>query len=171
LRKPKPLTSEAQAFRYAIWLLSRRGYSSGELKEKFCLKSLSTELQDKIIERLILKKFLNDHDFTDQFVRSKMAQNWGPRKIQAAFQKKRIPREMGEKALARAFPSADEKEQAKTYLFRQKQRFLRKKEKKAGDNLRKAFEFLIRKGYSLEAARLAVKDVFSYNSDLLSDRN
>jgi regulatory protein len=166
LRKSKPLTSEAQAFRYALWLLTRRPHSVGELQEKFKKRSLSPEIQEAVLARLEAKKFINDREFTERFIRSKKAGNWGPRKIQAALQKKRISRDDIEKATSLIFPSADEKVQARELLLRQKQRLLRKKEKKAGDTQRRAFEFLARKGYSLEAARLAVKDVFSYNSDL-----
>jgi regulatory protein len=168
LRKSKPLTSEVQALRYALWLLTRRPHSTGELKEKFKRRSLSEEIQEAVLARLEAKKYVNDREFAERFVRSKKAQSWGPHKIQADLQKKRISRDYIQKATSLFFSSADEKEQAKELLVRQKQRFLRKKEKKAGDTRRKAFEFLARKGYSLEAARLAVKDVFSYNSDLLN---
>ena len=171
MRKSKPLTSEAQAFRYAIWLLNRRPHSVGELKEKFKIRSLPNLIQEAVLTRLEAKKFINDWEFAERFVHSKRIQNWGPRKIQAALHKKKIPRDYIDKVTALLFSSTDEKEQAKELLSRQKQRFLRKKEKNEGDTRRKAFEFLARKGYSLEAARLAVKDVFSYNSDLLSDRN
>jgi regulatory protein len=170
LRKPKPLISEAQAFRYALWLLGRRSYSGGELKDKFRLRSLVPSLQETVLQRLKERKFIDDWEFAEQFVHSKKAQGWGPRKILTALQKKRIPRDLMEKALNLRFPLEDEKEQAKELLSRQKQRFLHKKEKRAGDSRRKAFEFLVRKGYSLEIARLAVMNVFSYNSDLLNDQ-
>ncbi|HTC21563.1 MAG TPA: regulatory protein RecX [bacterium] len=166
MRKSKPLTSEAQAFRYALWLLTRRPHSIGELQQKFKIRSLSPEIQQAVLARLEAKKFINDREFAQRFVRSKKASHWGPRKIQASLQKKRISRDDIEKATSLLFSSTDEKTQAKELLLHQKQRFLRKKEKKAGDTQHRAFEFLARKGYSLEAARLAVKDVFSYNSDL-----
>jgi regulatory protein len=168
LRKSKPLTSETQAFRYALWLLTRRPHSVGELREKFKKRTLSPEIQEAVLARLEDKKFINDREFAERFARSKKAGHWGPHKIQAALQKKKISRDDIEKAISPLFSSPEEKEQAKELLVRQKQRFLRKKEKKAGDNRRKAFEFLARKGYSLEVARLAVNDVFSYNSDLLN---
>ena len=167
MRKSKPLTSEAQAFRYALWLLTRRPHSTGELKEKFKRRLLPVGIQEVVLARLEAKKFINDREFAERFVGSKKARNWGPRKIQAALHKKKISRDNIEKATSLLFSSADEKEQAKELLSRQKQRFFRKKEKKDGNTRRRAFEFLARKGYSLEAARLAVKDVFSYNSDLL----
>lgn len=166
MRKSKPLTSETQAFRYALWLLTRRPHSVGELQQKFKIRSLAPEIQETVLARLEAKKFINDREFAQRFVRSKRASHWGPRKIQAALQKKRISRNDIEEATTLLFSSADEKTQAKELLLRQKQRLLRKKEKKAGDTRRRAFEFLARKGYSLEVARLAVKDVFSYNSDL-----
>ncbi len=171
MKKPKPLIDEAQAFRYAIWLLSRRPYSTGELLEKFRLRTLPSDLQQKVLNRLLDKKFVNDASFTEAFIHSKMGQNWGPSKIRMGLLKKKIPRELMEKSVAESYSSQKEAEIARELLERQKQRFLRKKEKKKGQRLRQASEFLIRKGYSFSAARLAVQAVFGYNPDLLEDQN
>ncbi len=170
-KKSKPLISEPQAYRYALWLLNRRAHSEGELRDKFRKRSLPADLQDRVLEKLKAKRFLNDGVFTEIFIRNRKDRNWGPRKIEAALRQKKIPREMVEKTLKLVFSEESEKKNALEFLARQKQRFFRKNEKKKGDRQRKAWEFLVRKGYSLEAARLAVKEVFSYNSDLPPEEN
>ncbi|HEY5039146.1 MAG TPA: regulatory protein RecX [bacterium] len=160
---------EAQAYRYALWLLNRRPYSTGEIVEKFRNRNLPSDLQKKVLQRLLDKKFLNDAAFTETFIHSRMGRSWGPFKIRSGLLKKRIPRELGDKTLASVFTRGVETENARELLERQKQRFLRKKEKKPGQNLHRACEFLVRKGYSFPAARLAVREIFGYNSGLLQD--
>src|ERR1035441_10581126 len=122
LRKSKPLTNEAQAFRYALWLLTRRPHGSGELEEKFRRGTLPVAIQEAVLARLEAKKFVNDRDFAERFVLSKRARNWGPGKIRAGLNQKRISRETIDKTTASLFSSADEKEQAKELLSRQKQK-------------------------------------------------
>jgi regulatory protein len=165
-KKSKPLIEEAQAFRYALWLLNRRPHSRGELVEKFRRRSLPPEMAEKVLEKLRLKGFVKDEAFAESFAHSKLRQGWGPGKIKAALSFKKISRETAEKTLKNLLPERGEEEKALELMRRQKPRFLAKKEKKRGDRARRAFEFLARKGYSFQAARLAVKEVFGYNSGL-----
>jgi SOS response regulatory protein OraA/RecX len=169
LRKSKPLHDEAGAYRYALWLLGRRPYTSGGLLEKFRLRELPTAIAQTVLDKLIAKKFVNDANYAESFVHFKMSQNWGPTKIRMGLYKKKVPREIIDKTLKASYSPEGEGERAIELLERQKQRFLRKKEKKQGQRLRQAFEFLVRKGYSASAARLAVVKVFSYNPDLSED--
>jgi regulatory protein len=171
VKKSKPLVEEAQAYRYALWLLNRRPHSSGELLEKFNRRALPPELAQKVLSRLQQKKFVDDETFAEGFAQSRMKRNWGPGKIKVALQKKKIPRELAGKSVASAFPGEAEAQNALELLERQKQRFLRKKEKKRGQTAALAFAYLVRKGYSFQAARLAVKGVFSYNSGLPEEEN
>lgn len=166
MKRPKPLISEDQAYRYALWLLNRRAYSRGEMIDKFRRRELATDLQGKVLARLEAKRFIDDRQFTEVFIRSKRSQNWGPRKIELELLRKKVPRELAQKSLGVDFTRDQEREQALELLGRQRPRFMAKKEKKPGDRKRKAFEFLARKGYSLEAARLAVQEVFRYNPGL-----
>ena len=164
MRKPKPLTTEEDAFRYAVRLLERRPYTIGGLCDKFRLRSLPSDIQQKVLQRLTDKKFLNDETFAEAFIHFKTDQNWGPSKIRLGLQKKKVPRDIIDRTLRAASSPEKESQRAIELLDRQKQRFLRKKEKKKGQRLRQALEFLVRKGYPYGVARLAVQKVFSYNS-------
>jgi regulatory protein len=157
---------EDEAYRYAVRLLERRPYTVGGISDKFRLRSLPSEIQQKVIQRLTEKKLLNDAVFAEAFVHFKTSQNWGPSKIRLELQKKRVPREIVDQVLQAASSPEKESQRAVDLLDRQKQRFLRKKEKKKGQRLQWALEFLVRKGYSYGVARLAVQEVFSYNPDL-----
>ncbi|HXL73367.1 MAG TPA: regulatory protein RecX [bacterium] len=169
MRKSKPLLDEAGAYRYALWLLGRRPYTTGALLEKFSLRSLPAGIAQIVVEKLIAKKFLNDQAYAESMVHAKTSQNWGPSRIRTALYQKKVPREIIDQTLKSSYSPEGEARQAAELMERQKQRFLRKKEKNKGQRLRQAFEFLIRKGYSVSAARLAVNQVFSYNPDLLTE--
>lgn len=166
MKKSKPLTEEAQGYRYALWLLNRRPHSVGELLEKFRRRDFPPEFSDKVLARLRQKKFVDDETFAEGFAQSRADRNWGPGKIKAALHQKKIPRELVEKSVIAVFPGADEAQKALELLDRQKRRFIRKKENKKGARSRSAFDYLVRRGYSFSAARLAVKEVFGYNSGL-----
>jgi len=171
LKKSKPLQDEAGAYRYALWLLGRRPYTTAALLEKFRLRSLPTAIGQTVVEKLTAKKFLNDQAYAESLIHAKTSQNWGPSRIRTALYQKKVPREIIDQTLKTSYSPEGEAAQAVELMDRQKQRFLRKKEKKKGQRLRQAFEFLIRKGYSVSAARLAVNQVFSYNSDLPEEDN
>lgn len=169
LRKPKPLITEDESFRYAIRLLERRPYTVGGLCDKFRLRSLPSDIQQRVLQRLTEKKFLNDEIFAESFIHFKTGQNWGPSKIRLGLQKKKVPPDIIERTLRAVSSPEKESQRAIELLDRQKQRFLRKKEKKKGQRLRQALEFLVRKGYPYGVARLAVQKVFSYNPGLQTD--
>jgi len=169
LKKSKPLLDEASATRYALWLLSRRPYTSGGLLVKFRLRDLPTAIGQTVLQKLTDKKFVNDAAYAESFIHFKMGQNWGPTKIRTGLYQKKVPRKIIDQTLKASHSPEAEARQAVELMERQKQRFLRKREKKKGQRLRQAFEFLVRKGYSLSTARLAVDKVFSYNPDLSDD--
>lgn len=171
MKKSKPLLDEAEAYRYALWLLGRRPYTTAALLEKFRLRSLPAAIGQTVVEKLTAKKFLNDQAYAESLIHAKASQNWGPARIRTALYQKKVPRDIIDQTLKSSYSQEGEAAQAAELMERQKQRFLRKKEKKAGQRLRQAFEFLIRKGFSVSAARLAVSQVFSYNPELPEEDN
>lgn len=171
MKKSKPLQDEAGAYRYALWLLGRRPYTTAAILEKFRLRSLPTAIGQTVVEKLTAKKFLNDQAYAESLIHAKSSQNWGPVRIRTALYQKKVPQDIIDQTLKSSYSQEGEAAQAAELMERQKRRFLRKKEKKAGQRLRQAFEFLVRKGFSVSSARLAVNQVFSYNPDLSDDDN
>ena len=62
---------EADQYHYCLWLLSRRAYSSEEIRRKLLEKHYSEEIADAILQKLTEEKLLCDEDYRDQFVRSR----------------------------------------------------------------------------------------------------
>lgn len=58
---------------YALWLLGRRDYSVGKLKQKLVEKKFEQKEIDHTISYLIEKKFLDDERFARNFVRNQLS--------------------------------------------------------------------------------------------------
>ena len=60
-----------EQYNYCLDLLSRRGYSSKELKDKLAGRGVSSEMTEKILARLTEEKLISDEEFSKSFVRSR----------------------------------------------------------------------------------------------------
>lgn len=137
---------------YALKLLGQRPYSKKKLSEKLYQRGIKAEEVDKVITRLEQLGFINDLNFSRNFIESsqKIKLN-GRRKIYYQLIKKGIPGNIAEKAISEVYDSKEEKEA------------VRKLASKFSKNVpkEKMYERLIRrlisKGYSLELARREVK--------------
>ncbi|MBQ7792220.1 MAG: regulatory protein RecX, partial [Clostridia bacterium] len=58
-------------YNYCLDLLSRRGYSSRELKDKLINRGVSEEMAVAILSRLKEQKLISDEAFQESFVRSR----------------------------------------------------------------------------------------------------
>ena len=62
------------------------------MAEKLRKWGIATDAQERIIDKLIDYKYIDDERFTRSFVRDKIVFNkWGRRKIEQALWQKRIP--------------------------------------------------------------------------------
>lgn len=88
----KKTITEAEALRKLGDLCARGEHCSGEMAEKLRKWGIPTDAQERIIDKLIDYKYIDDERFTRSFVRDKITFNkWGRRKIEQALWKKRIP--------------------------------------------------------------------------------
>jgi regulatory protein len=79
------------AFRY----LSNRNHSTFELKRKLRKKEFDSEIIDKVISELLDKKYLNDFNFAENFVRNRLERRKeGIIKITSELYKKGVNREI-----------------------------------------------------------------------------
>lgn len=60
-----------EQYNYCLDLLSRRGYSTKELKDKLSQRGVSEEMTEEILNRLTEEKLICDEDFKESFVRSR----------------------------------------------------------------------------------------------------
>lgn len=60
-----------EQYNYCLDLLSRRGYSSKELKEKLQGRGVSPEVTEEVLSRLTEEKLISDKEFAESFIRSR----------------------------------------------------------------------------------------------------
>ncbi len=60
-----------EQYNYCLDLLSRRGYSTKELRDKLFARGVTEEMTEEILNRLTEEKLISDEDFKESFVRSR----------------------------------------------------------------------------------------------------
>ncbi len=130
---------------------------------------MPADIQSKVLEFLAAKGFINDQRSADAFVASRRRMGWGPTRIRAAFHKRGLAGQIGERALAEEFGGAEEAKSALDLLRGKKRRFIGTEAKPTPKGPEKALSFLLRRGFSYSSSRLAVQKVFSYNPELPED--
>lgn len=96
----KKQIGEAEALRKLGDLCARGEHCSGEMAEKLRKWGIAADAQERIIDKLIDYKYIDDERFTRSFVRDKIAFNkWGRRKIEQALWQKRIPQSISQPIL------------------------------------------------------------------------
>ena len=166
LKKPSPLSTYAEAQRYALGLLSRRDRTSFELRSKLNLRLVPLSVQDQVMDFLVAKGWVNDQRSAESFASSRKAMGWGPTKIRSAFFKRGIPSPLADKALSAEFGGEAEAVSALRLLGAHQRRFLASNRVPKPKGPEKALSFLLRRGFSYSSSRLAVQKVFSYNPEL-----
>ena len=79
----KKQITEAEALRKLGDLCARGEHCSGEMVEKLRKWGIAAGAQERIIDKLIDYKYIDDERFTRSFVRDKIVCNkWGRRKIE-----------------------------------------------------------------------------------------
>ena len=96
----KKQITEAEALRKLGDLCARGEHCSGEMAEKLCKWGIAADAQERIIDKLIDYKYIDDERFTRSFVRDKITFNkWGRRKIEQALWQKHIPQSISQPIL------------------------------------------------------------------------
>lgn len=81
-------------------LCARSEHCSHEMREKMMRWGVASDVQDKIVDRLIDDKFIDDERFARVFISDKLRFNhWGRRKIEQALFQKRIPKQISQPIL------------------------------------------------------------------------
>ena len=99
LQKKKPIT-EQEALQKLSALCARAEHSSGEMLEKMRRWQLSEDARERVLDRLIDEKFVNDERFARLFVREKIRfDRWGRRKIEQALYQKGVASDISRRVL------------------------------------------------------------------------
>lgn len=96
----KSPVSEPQALQKLAALCSRSEHSSGEIREKMRRWQLPSDAQERIVQRLVAERFIDDSRFARLFVRDRLRfASWGERKILMALRQKGIDETTAAEAL------------------------------------------------------------------------
>ena len=99
IQKNKPIT-EQEALQKLSALCARAEHSSGEMLEKMRRWQLSEDARERVLDRLIDEKFVDDERFARLFVREKIRfDRWGRRKIEQALYQKGVASDISRRVL------------------------------------------------------------------------
>ena len=99
IQKKKPIT-EQEVLQKLSALCARAEHSSGEMLEKMRRWQLSEDVRERVLDRLIDEKFVDDERFARLFVREKIRfDRWGRRKIEQALYQKGVASDISRRVL------------------------------------------------------------------------
>ena len=133
----------------ALRIIGVRPMSSKELLDRLREKGETPENAEQAVQWLLDLKLLNDAEYAAMCVRHYAAKGYGPGKIRNEFYRRGVPKELWDDALL-ALPEQDE----------QIDRLLRKKLRSRcpeRDELRKAADFLNRRGFHRDEIQAAIQ--------------
>ena len=84
----------------ALHMLSLRDHSCQELKQKLVSKGCPLEVAQRIIERCLGWKYLDDERYAERFVKSKALGGWGSRRIYGELLRRGVEAEVAGLACA-----------------------------------------------------------------------
>lgn len=150
----KPVT-EAEALRKLGDLCARSEHCSGEIAEKMLKWGLVAEVQERIIDRLIDLKYIDDERFTKAFVRDKIAYNkWGRRKIEQALWIKKIDKRISQPIL----DEVKDEEYLEVLRPLMKSKYKTIKAETDYERAMKLIKFAMGRGFTIDLIRQCVDD-------------
>ena len=132
----------------ALAMLDRRDYSRAELLKKLVEKGEDETEAAEAVERLAELGFVDDARYAPIIVRHYAAKGYGPQRVRQELQRRGIPKDLWDGAMEQ-MPQQDDTID----------RLLRSKLKSDAPDraeLKKATDFLLRKGYGWDEIRSAV---------------
>jgi len=139
----------------ALKILGSRNFSEQEMLKRLTGKGESQEDAEEAVRWLVELGYINDADYATLIVRHYSAKGYGVTRIKDELYKRGIPRDLWDDKLA----ELDEEEMDDAAL-----EFLKKKLKGSDDkdDLRRASDALVRRGFSFEDAKAAVTRYLEY---------
>jgi regulatory protein len=129
--------------------LAARAQSVGELERKLAARGVAPDIAETVVEEAVRLGYLDDTELAGQLARGVRARRYGRRRAAVAMRRRLLDAASIDAALDGAYADADEAALALDALG---SRVLND----AADH-RRAFAFLLRRGFSPDAARRAVR--------------
>ncbi|MBX3140845.1 MAG: regulatory protein RecX [Trueperaceae bacterium] len=168
-KPPKPLTRDT-AWDYLLYLLSRRMYTTAELTRKLVRRGLDPELATALVGRLVELELVNDATYADLYVSTRSATK-GRLGLRQELRQKGVAPEIAEARLEELTPE-DQLAAATALLRKNAWRYRPGAADPTADRMAvmkaraKAFAFLARRGFSVDASQGAVAAVGWFEDDL-----
>lgn len=144
-------TSDARrAKEKALWLISYRDHSEGELRQKL-LKDYGEEAVDKAIERLMELGLINDESFAKKYAESLSHKHLSQRQIQQKLRLKGIDKELSSETVEDL--NLDEKEEIRALI---EKKYIRKLSDDA--DLRRTIAALQRRGFGYSDIKAVINE-------------
>jgi regulatory protein len=155
----KPISSEeideAKALSQAAALCSRREYCVSQMREKLAAWGLPDDARERVIQRLVDERFIDEQRFARAYAMDKMRYNhWGRVKISQMLRLMGIPAALRETALEEL--PADEYTAILQRLARQKRPAL--KARNDYELRGKLMRFLVGRGFEADEVARAIDD-------------
>lgn len=139
----------------AVWYLDRKDRTSKELYNKLCLAGFDKKAVAKVIGRLQEVGLIDDYRFAENYANRLMESNVSKREALQKMLQKGVPYDMAKEVLSEY--EADENEQI-TALIDKKYRT----KLMADGGKEKVYAALVRKGFSYEAVKTALKNYIEF---------
>ena len=133
----------------ALKILGSRSFSEQEMVKRLTGKGESQEASEEAVRWLVELGYINDSDYATLIVRHYSSKGYGTARVRDELYKRGIPRDLWDEKLA---------EQGDTEAGDAALEFLKKKLRGSDDkdDLRRAYDSLVRRGFSFDDARTAV---------------
>ena len=139
-KKPaKDPNDKAKAYEYAVFLLSLRLRTIGEVLDKMKARGYTELVKSEVISQLVNQKYLNDQRYGEVYLENmKTYKNFGFYGIQKKLFEKKLPRDLVGQLLEEGFSEKEEKKIAMRFLKKEGILVL---EKKSDEEQVKYFEY------------------------------
>ncbi len=143
-----------RAWSYALWLLGRQAYTTGQLRERLGRKGATEETTERVMAKLADLKLIDDALYAENFVRSRSRTKGAIRLRQELFHKG-----LGEALVDEAVGNLDEETQLESARALVEKNLWRWKGEPR-ERYAKAYAFLARRGFPVDVVREALEAAF-----------
>jgi regulatory protein len=152
------MTEEERAWNYVLRLLSFRPRTRAELRQRLLRRGFSEDLVRQVLARAEEAGLVDDRAFARLYAEERLATRPRPRRLVAAeLRAKGVEARLAVEAARTAFPELSEEELARRALAEKKSRWEGLPKPVA---LRRAYAFLLRRGFSPDLSRRIVEEAF-----------
>ena len=152
------MTEEERAWNYVLRLLSFRPRTRAELRQRLLRRGFSEDLVSQVLARAEEAGLVDDRAFARLYAEERLATRPRPRRLVAAeLRAKGVEARLAVEAARTALPELSEEELARRALAEKKSRW---EELPKPVALRRAYAFLLRRGFSPDLSRRIVEEAF-----------